>query len=201
MKNTTTNDVAEKKKSDLKSTVGNYVPRISTQILVIMALMVAIQMVLERFFAVFETPFTRLSFTFVGRAVSGAILGPFYSAIVGVTADVLGWFIKQSYPFNPGITFAAALRGVTFGIFLFRKQRIPNILAAAFCDQFIAGLIVTTLSLYWFSGIPLTGETILPRLIQCASIFVLEVIFLLVTKDNLFKQIKKFMSSNVNDRI
>ena len=201
MNNITTNDATENEKNSVKQTVKRYVPRISTQILVVMALMVAVQMVLERFFSVFETPFTRLSFTFVGRAVSGAILGPLYSAVVGVTADVLGWFVKQTYPFNPGITFAAGLRGVTFGIFLFRKQRIPNIFAAAFCDQFVAGLIVTTLSLYWFSGIPITKETLLPRFIQCVVIFSLELIFLIVTRDNLFKQLKKFISSNKNDRI
>ncbi len=189
-------------KTSIKNTVKNYVPRINTTILVLMGLMVAIQIILERFLPVIDTGISRLSFTFIGRAVCGAVLGPLYGALVGLSADVLGWFMKQTFAFNPGITFAAAFRGVVFGIFLFRKQSVGRMIAAAFGDQFIAGLVITTLSLFWFGGIPITWATLSVRLIQCSVIFVVEVAFLLLTRKNLFAQIKKYLSvQNREDRI
>ncbi len=188
-------------KAQIRKTVKNYVPRINTKVLVLMGLLVAVQFILERVVVAIETPIARVSFTFVGRAVTGACLGPAYSALVGVAADLLGCFYKAYTP-NPGITFAALFRGVAFGVFLFRKQTVPKIIAAAVCDQFIAGLVITTLALFWFGGIPFTKETILTRLVQCAVLFVIELIFLLSTRNNLFVQIKKYLSvMNRYDRI
>ncbi len=177
-------------KNEIK--VKTYIPKISTLTVITMGLMIAIQFVLERIASI-NTPISRLSFTFVGRAVTGACLGPLYSALVGIAADILGCFY-MGYTINPGITFAAALRGVAFGVFLWKKQSIITIIAAAFCDQFIAGLLVTTVSLFWFGGIPFTKETLLTRLVQCVLIFLIEVVFLALTRDNLFKQIKKYRS-------
>lgn len=199
-KETTTSETLGIRGSKIKKSIKKYIPAIKTKTLVIMSMMVSIQFVLERVASI-DTPITRLSFTFVGRAVTGALLGPFYSAIVGIAADILGCFYK-GYTLNPGITFAAALRGVTFGIFLWRKQNVSNIIAAALFDQFVAGLLVTTVSLFWFGGIPFTTETVLTRLLQCVFIFAIEVIFLLATRKNLFVQIKKYLSvMNVSDRI
>ncbi len=194
------NEKVEKTESSLKTTVKRYVPPIETKTLVIMSLMVAVQFILERLI-VFDTGIGRWSLTFAGRAVTGACLGPLYSALVGIAADILGCFYK-GYALNPGITFAAAFRGVIFGICLFRKQTVPSIIAAAVCDQFIAGFVITTLSLFWFGGVPLNGKTLLTRLVQCLVIFVIEVVFLIATRKNLFAQIKKYLSvMNRYDRI
>ncbi len=186
------NEIVVKEEESIKTTVKRYIPPIETKTLVIMSLMVAVQFILERLI-VFDTGIGRWSLTFAGRAVTGACLGPLYSALVGIAADILGCFYK-GYALNPGITFAAALRGITFGICLFRKQTITGIVAAAVCDQFIAGFVITTLSLFWFGGVPLNEKTILTRLLQCVIIFVVEVVFLIVTRKNLFAQIKKYLS-------
>ena len=187
-------------KPSTKMKIKAYVPEIRTIVLVMMGLMVAVQFILERVASI-DTPVTRLSFTFVGRAVTGSILGPVYSALVGIAADLLGCFYK-GYTINPVITFAAAFRGVTFGLCLFRKQTVVRMIVAAFLDQFVAGLVITTIGLFWLGGVPFAWQTVLARLVQSAVIFAVELAFLLLTRNNLFPQIKKFMSvMNESDSI
>ena len=193
MKKIEENSEKNRKTDTLPESANGYAIRKNTFLIVVVGLLIAVQFILERLVPVIETPVTRVSFTFVGRAVTGVCVEPVYGMIAGIAADLLGCFYK-GYAINPIITFAAAFRGLAFGILLYKKVNIFRITLAAFLDQFVAGLVITTYGLFTYGGVPYSKETIIARLIQCSVIFVLEEVFLIATRKNLLAQIRKYMS-------
>ncbi len=168
---------------------GKFMPKINIKIIVICGLMVALEFIFERMLSV-DTAFTRISFTFVPRAVSGACLGPVYAGIIGILSDIFGCFYK-GYPINIGITFASMFKGICFGLLLYNKQSCKRIIFACMLDQFVGGFVITTISLFVFGGIPYTLETLLTRLAQCVTLFVIETLFLVFTRKKFLVYLKK----------
>lgn len=78
--------------------------------LVFMALMVALHLVLTRVFVI-ELGAYRISVGSVSTILAGLWLGPVAGGVCGLTADIIGCFIK-GYAINPFITVAAVLWGV-----------------------------------------------------------------------------------------
>ena len=54
-------------------------------------------------------------------AVSGSILGPAVTAVVGMCSDIIAFVIKPTGPYFPGFTISAAVSGLIFGLFLYKK--------------------------------------------------------------------------------
>lgn len=78
--------------------------------LVFMALMIALHLVLTRVFVI-ELGAYRISVGSVSTILAGLWLGPVAGGVCGLTADIIGCFIK-GYAINPFITVAAILWGV-----------------------------------------------------------------------------------------
>ncbi len=170
--------------------------RRSTRFWVFLALMAALEFVFERFLTIPPASMTatlRFGFTFVPRSVCGACFGAIPAAICDIVADLLGC-LYGGYAPNPGITVAAALRGAVFGLFLHKKITVPRIIIASAIDQFFCGLVIVTLSLFWFSGMPLKAATVIPRIVQAVVIFAGEVAFLIVFRKTLFVRLKKYIN-------
>lgn len=97
--------------------------KLSTQKLVLLALMVALNVVLGRL-SIQLSPEVRLSvFGFLPIALAGALLGPTYGALVGVAGDVLNYvlFTHVYGGYFPGYTITAALSGAWYGFVLYKK--------------------------------------------------------------------------------
>ena len=163
-----------------------------------LGMMTALEIVFERLLVI-ETPITRFSLTFLPRAVCGACLGPLYGAVVGGIADVLGGIMK-GFTINPFITGAAVLRGITYGCLLFKKQTPVRIIIASALDQFVAGLVVTTIGLVVYGFLPMNIGALIPRLVQSLILFVLEVLLLIPFRKILFTQTKKAMEQRNDER-
>lgn len=162
--------------------------RLSTKVIVLMGLLVALEIILERLFT-FDTPISRISFTFVARAISGVCLGPLPAAVVGVVADMTGAVLK-GYAINPGITFAALLRGLIYGFFLFRIQAKKYIVFAALTEQVLCSLIITSFSLCMFSGMTFNMEFLVTRLAQFSLMLPVQIVVLLALQRVLFPKLK-----------
>ncbi len=131
---------------------------LTTQSLVFMGVMIAIQVVLARFASI-NAWNIRIGFGFVPVMFSAMLLGPLGGGIVGGIADFLGSMLFPSGVYFPGFTATAFLTGVIFGCFMHRKPTFGRILSAVLLNQLIVTLGLNTL---WISI--LYGSPYLPLL-------------------------------------
>lgn len=106
---------------------------ISTKKLVLLALMVALNVVLGRLSIQF-TPEIRVSvFGFLPIALAGMLMGPVYGALTGAAGDILNFllFTHVFGPYFPGYTITALLSGLWYGYVL--HDRKVNLVRAILC--------------------------------------------------------------------
>lgn len=93
-----------------------------TKKLVFVALFIALQIVLTRFFSI-QTPIVRIGFGFLPLAICAMMFGPWIGGIAAVIADIIGVVLFSSGAFFPGFTLTAFLTGVAYGLFLHNKPK------------------------------------------------------------------------------
>lgn len=119
--------------------------KISTKKLITLGVLVAMDVVLTRFLSI-NAWNTRIGFGFVPMVVAAIMYGPVSGGVVAAVADVVGALMFPTGPFFPGFTFTALITGVTFGLFLHKKQSLWRIVAAVAVTQFVYSLFLNT---YW----------------------------------------------------
>ena len=115
--------------------------------LVVMAMLAALQIVLSRFLSI-NTTLTKIGFAFVPIAVCAMLFGPLPTVIVAVVADVLGASLFPSGPFFPGFTLSAALNAMVYGLLLYKRPTVLRVVIAVAINQFVLSMFLTT---YWLS--------------------------------------------------
>ena len=95
----------------------------NTQSIVFSGLLVATSIIFTRFlgFMAFGGA-VRISFGGLPIALAGALMGPFWGAMTGIVADVLGATLFPQGAFFPGFTLTAALSGLIPGLVLYRRK-------------------------------------------------------------------------------
>lgn len=128
--------------------------KISVKILVQVAVLLAMEVVLSRFFSI-ATPVTKFSFAFVPLVVCGALFGPLYGGIMGGLADLLGAILFPIGPYFPGYTLNNALHGVALGMALQegRRKWWQLVLALAF-NHVVVGIFLSALWGHMLTGNP-----------------------------------------------
>lgn len=126
-----------------------------TRTIVFLALLVAMQIVLARL-VVIDVGFCRITISSICTICAGLWFGPVAGGICGMTADLLGCFIK-GYAVNPLITLSAILWGVIPGLLYVKmtgsKLRKTVVLCVAIVLSSILGtLVFTTAGLVWMNG-------------------------------------------------
>ncbi|KXL53993.1 folate transporter FolT [Anaerotignum neopropionicum] len=146
----------------------------NTHRLVIMALLVAISVILSRFLSIAAWNL-KIGFAFAPIALAGILLGPIPAAIVAAVADFLGATLFPIGQYFPGFTFTAFLTGILFGIFLYKKADMKNIVISAVITQIIGSLLLNTLWISMLYGTPFLA--LLPtRIVQTCVMIVIQVI-------------------------
>ena len=123
--------------------------------LVLAALFVALDLLFTRVFCIYLMGGAeRVSLQTLASAVCGWALGPWWSAGVAAAADLLGSAIGSSgLSFFPGFTLTAALRGLTYGLLLYRKPvTFPRCLGASAAVSILWGLLLNSLWLSFYMG-------------------------------------------------
>ena len=99
----------------------NGMKQFSTQLLVMMALLVALQVVLGKIVQI-NLVSKELNLGFLPVALAGALLGPIPAAVVGALGDVIGSLLFPTGAYFPGFTLTSALVGVAYGLALHAKK-------------------------------------------------------------------------------
>ena len=140
--------------------------KFSTRTLTLMALLTALEIVLSRFLSLSAWN-TKIGFAFVPVVLAAMLLGPLYAGIVAALADFLGALLFPVGAYFPGFTLTAFLMGLCYGLFLYKKQSFPRILAAVALHQLVLSLLLNTLWISILYGSPF-WPLLLSRLPQCA---------------------------------
>ena len=141
-------------------------PKYSTKTLTTMALLTALEVVLSRFLSISAWN-TKIGFAFVPVVLAAMLLGPLYAGLTAALADFVGAILFPVGAYFPGFTLTAFLMGACYGLFLYRKQSFPRILASVAIHQLILSLLLNTLWISVLYGSPFY-PLLLARLPQCA---------------------------------
>ncbi len=87
-----------------------------------LAILIALEVILSRFFSITIANVSKISFSFVAVGVMAIYFGPKYTVFGCVVADLIGATLFPSGPFFPGFTVSAAITGFVYGVFLFKQH-------------------------------------------------------------------------------
>ena len=135
----------------------NRKPKIfSTRSLTLMAALIAIQIILARFFSI-QTDTLRLSFEIIPVILAGMWMGPVCGAIVAVTADILGTIIQGYGAWFPPLVLGPLSTGILSGLstkYIFRSSLAETrdtwkvaltVIITGILSSFVFGLVGSTL--------------------------------------------------------
>lgn len=95
------------------------------------------------------TQLVEIRFGSLMLAVSGMLLGPGISSVVGILSDLIAFMVKPTGPFFPGFTISAAISGAIFGFLLYKKEiTVWRIFLAECVHTVVVGFILNSL---WLS--------------------------------------------------
>ncbi len=126
--------------------------------LVTAALLVALHTVLAFFLSIQITPSLRISLSFLAKVVTGCLFGPVVGFVSGGVSDIIQFVLKPTGPYFIGWTINAALAGLIYGIFFYRKfPKKAKAIDFSFLARCILALTLETvlvnvlLGTYWLS--------------------------------------------------
>ena len=91
-------------------------------------------------------PSVRIGFSGIPNQIVAYVFGPAVGAIFGALLDIIKFIIKPSGMFFPGFTISAALGGLIYGLFLYRKPvSVKNVLIAQILIKIFVNIGLNTL--------------------------------------------------------
>ena len=111
------------------------------------AILIAIEIVLNRFVSN-NTAGLKIGFSFVPIVIAAVLFGPVRAGIIYCIADMIGAILFPIGPYFPGFSLCAFLMGMTYGAFLYKKEKVGffrNILPPVIINNVGLGLLVNTL--------------------------------------------------------
>lgn len=146
----------------------------TTHRLVLMAMLVAVQVILSRFLSI-NLWNLKIGFAFVPIALAGMLLGPISAGLTGIVADLIGATLFPSGTFFPGFTLTAFITAFGYGFFLQKKQDMPHILAAVLFSEIVGTLLLNTKWIAILYGTPFI-PVLIPRIGQAVGMGIVEII-------------------------
>ena len=150
------------------------------KLIVVVALMVACQFVLERVIGI-NTPLVKLSFGFIPLSITAILFGPVWAAVCGALADFIGAILMPFGAYMPWFTITAALSGLVYGLMLKNAEKLDNkkmiirCFIASFVNAVVFDLVINTALLMILYGNGLVA--LLPaRLLKTAWIIAIQTI-------------------------
>ncbi len=120
----------------------------NTKTLTLAAMLTAIGIVLS-FFKIPINQLIEIGFGSFPLSVSGMLLGPAVTGVVGALVDVGGYLVKPTGPFFPGFTLSGIVSGVIYGL-MFYKKKIT--IGRVFIAQVILTIVVNIImNSFWLN--------------------------------------------------
>lgn len=120
----------------------------SIKMLVIIAMLTALEVILSRFLSIPIGLTLKFGFNFVPICVAAYLYGPVASLLVGAMGDLLGALLFPVNTIFYGFTITAALTGAIFGFFLHKKYNFLRILFSVLIVQITLTIFLDAL---WFN--------------------------------------------------
>lgn len=164
----------------------------TTKKIVISALLVALNVVLTRIIAI-NTPLMKIGLGFFAIAMGSALFGPWWGAVIASLGDIVGTLLIPTGAYFPGFTVTAALTGIIFGLFLYKKKItwINSIIASAL-NVLLVTYFFNTLMISYVTGTAY-AQLLKLRAIQLAVMFPIEAVLLAVALPIVIKRVKKIV--------
>ena len=124
--------------------------KISLRRLTVSALLIALDVVFTRVLAI-NMPLVKIGLGFAAVAISAMLYGPLWAALTAALGDLVGALLFPTGPYFPGFTLTAALTGLIFGLFLYRREKSwLRAFLAALTNCFFVTLVLNTLMIAVF---------------------------------------------------
>ena len=129
----------------------------STRNLILMAALIAMQIILARFLSIQASEILRISFESIPVILAGMWLGPLSGAVVALVADILGTVISGYGIWFPPIALGPIMVGVISGLstkYVFHSDLsstreswkvVVTVLVAGIVNSFLVGTVTTTM--------------------------------------------------------
>lgn len=156
--------------------------------LVMMALLVALEVILTRFLSI-NLPIVRIGFGFLPVVIAAVLFGPLWAGIGYMVGDLLGMLIWPTGAYFPGFTVTAFLVGVTYGLFLYKKTVTWPRLIVTVCVVVLAySLLLNTVWLSMLYGKAFWG--LLPtRILQCVILIPVQMLTIRIVYDKVLARL------------
>lgn len=155
-------------------------------------LLIAVEIILERYLCVDVGDSSRYSVAFVARAIAGAILGPIGGGITGVLSDCLGAVIKFGSPIWL-LCVTAFVRGMVYGLFFKRKITVVRIILCVLCVEGFCSVLLNSYILHVSFGTAFSA-LLVTRGIQALVMTAVQIPVLILMNRYLFSQIRRIFA-------
>ena len=124
--------------------------KITLRQLTVSALLIALDVVFSRVLAI-NTPLMKIGLGFAAVAVAAMLYGPAWAALTAALGDLIGALLFPTGAYFPGFTATAALTGLIFGLFLYRREKsLLRAFLAALCNCLLVTFLLNTLMIAVF---------------------------------------------------
>lgn len=161
--------------------------------IILTAILVALNIILERFMPSYSVWNNNISFGFVTVAFAACYLGVPYAIAVGGLGDLIGAVIKPFGPYFVGYTITNMLVGLCLGVFLYKKATVLRITIATVINKLVCSLALNTIfiAVLYRGGIVAFWTVFITRIPFVALMTAVEIIVisLLFTKKSKINQL------------
>ncbi len=150
--------------------------------IILTALLIALNLVLERIVPSYKIWNQDISFGFVAIAFAAAFLGTPYAAVVAGMGDLIGSLLFPFGAYFPGFTLTNCIYGIILAEFIYKNATPLKIVICVILNKITCSLILNTLwiSLMYRGGVDAFFVVLVPRLVGTAIIATIELVVLLL---------------------
>ena len=146
--------------------------------IILTALLIALNVVLERFVPAYQVWNSNVSFGFIAVAFAACYLGVPYAVAVGGLGDFIGALIKPFGAYFVGYTITNMIVGLVLGLFLYKKATVLKISLAVLINKITTTLLLNTvfISILYKGGITAFWTVLISRIPVTLITLVIEIV-------------------------
>ncbi len=163
------------------------------------ALLIALNLVLERLIPSYKIWNQDISFGFIAIAFAAAFLGTPYAAAVAGFGDLLGSLLFPFGAYFPGFTVTNCVYGIILAEFLYRNAMPVKIIICVVLNKLVCSLLLNTLwiSIMYRGGVDAFFIVLVPRLIGTSISAAIELVILMLVFSNK-SHLRTMLNKNLN---